>query len=240
MSFPPTAWSLLAAVGDARQVDDQQRVELLNRLITIYWRPCWAFLRRRGYSEVEAEDLTQEFWLQCLEKPWLAQADRSRGKFRSYLLTLLSHFAADQSPQRCRKQAAFEQGLVPVSVLVRSSDYSLEIPQQATPETLFMREWARSLVDAVRERLRQWCFERGRPDWYAIFAAVHFRSANEGPVTQEGLSQQFSCSRDQIRYALSQAEEHFSLELRAAVADQVATPEQIDSELQELLALIQP
>jgi hypothetical protein len=81
--------------------------------------------------------------------------------------------------------------------------------------------------------------DKGRPDWYAIFAAVHFRSPSEPPVTQEGLSQQFACSRDQVRYALSQAEEQFSAELRAAVIDQVSSPEEIDTELQELLALIE-
>ena len=238
MSFPTTAWSLLSEARDCPPQAVDRYLDILNRLICLYWRPVFGFLRARGYSNELAEDLTQEFWLRCFEERPLLNADRSRGKFRSFLLTILTRFCADQSPGRCRKQLAFEHGLVPVAALVRDDDSSFDVPEGSRADDVFMRQWAHSLVAAVREELRGWCHAKGRPDWHSIFERFHFPPDDAPIPSQEQLAHDHRCSRDQVRYAVDQTNRQFAIFLRAALADQVGSEDEIDAELAELMELL--
>ena len=233
--FPTTIWNELLVAKDP---DDPEQVLAMNRLISGYWRPVFFYLRTKGMPVEQAEDLTQEFFLRFIERQWLAPVDPSRGRFRTFLLTVLSRFVADQSPARTTLQNSFEQRLVPISALVSDKERSFEPPDTETAEEVFMRQWARAVIRNVRRRLKGWCEENGRPDWYRVFAAFNLPDATDSRVTQEAVSQQLKISRDQVRYALSQTNDKFAELLRAEIAEHVDSPEEVGREIQELQELL--
>ena len=114
----------------------------MNRFIVGYWRPIYCFVRAKGHHHQAAEDLTQEFLLKVLDRDWLSKANASRGRFRSYLLTILKRFLADQSMARLPRQRCFDKALVPLSALVREEHRSFEPPDDLLPEDIFMKRWA--------------------------------------------------------------------------------------------------
>ena len=117
--FPSTAWSMIEAAKDH---DNAGYLAAMNRFIEGYWRPVFYFIRAKGHALHQAEDFTQEFFLQFLQRDWMRRVDRRRGKFRTYLLTILVRFLADQQSNRASRQKTFDQRLVAISSLVREDD----------------------------------------------------------------------------------------------------------------------
>ncbi len=231
--FPTTAWSLLE---DAKDLASGEQTAAMNRFVVGYWRPVYGFIRAKGYAAATAEDLTQEFFLRLYERHWLAKAEPSRGRFRNYLLTILVRFLADQGAGRAPRQQQFDCRLVPISSLVRDSEKSFDVPDEATPQDIFMRQWAQALVADVRNELEVWCRSHGRPDWYEIFCAHHFPPPGEGRMSQEDLAARLRCSRDQLRYALQQTASLF----RAAIVSQVTSDDEVDAEIRDIEQLLSP
>ena len=157
MTFPSTAWSMLE---HAKSPDQAEVMAAMNRFIVGYWRPIYRFLRAKGLRHETAEDLTQEFLLKFLDRDWLAKADASRGRFRNYLLSILKRFVADQGCDRAPRQRAFDQGLVPVSALVRDEERAFEPLHHELPE------------DVLHETLG--------PRWSKRYAATWRRGAGNG------------------------------------------------------------
>ncbi len=115
--------------------------------------PVFYFLRARGYPLHRAEDLAQEFFLQFYQRGWIGRAEQQRGRFRTFLLTILTRFLSDQGPERCPRQRAFDEQLVTISVLLGDSDRSFEPPDNRTPEEIFMQQWARAVLARVQQGL---------------------------------------------------------------------------------------
>src|ERR1700728_3783666 len=158
--FPTTKWTLVVAAGDPRRKEARSAlVSLCER----YWYPLYAFLRRRGYRADQAQDLTQEFFIRLLEGRYLDRADPEKGRFRSFILTSLKFFVADEEDrQRARKRG----GGVVVQLEFSSGEerYQREPAHDETPERIFERRWALSLLDQVVERLRNEFVHHGRPE----------------------------------------------------------------------------
>lgn len=234
-AFPPTAWSM---IGDAKDRQSPGYLQAMNRLIGGYWRPVYYFLRARGYSTHQAEDLTQEFFLQLFDRQWVRNADRDRGRFRTLLLTILTRFLSDRGTERAPRQRLFDDRLVSISALVGDRERSYEPAVTEPPEDLFMKHWAASVLANVRRSLETWCQERRRPDWYEIFCAVHFPLPGSRPMTQEALAGHFRVTRDQVRYASEEVKKQFVRLLRAEVAAQVDSAEEVDLEISEITGLL--
>jgi RNA polymerase sigma-70 factor (ECF subfamily) len=233
--FPTTMWSLVGAVKHWRSLPDGGEANLFAQH---YWRPVFYFIRAKGYRLEQAEDLTQEFFLRLLDRDWIARADPARGRFRNFLLTILNRFLADQSGTRAPKQRQFDHHLVPISTLVRDEDRTFEPTVNETPEELFMRQWAKAVVGKAQADLAAWCRSQGRAAWYDIFAAVHSPPTGEPPLTQQAAAARFGVTRDQVRYALEQTAQRFVELLAAEVSDQVESPAEIQSELNDLNRLL--
>jgi len=233
--FPTTAWSVVLA---AKERDGPDYLAAMNRCVSGYWKPVFYFIRAKGYPLDRAEDLAQEFFLQMLRHDWLRRADPRRGRFRTFLLTILTRFLSDKGPKRAPKQQEFDERLVPISALMGEKDRRFEPADTETPEDVFMRQWARAVIANVRQSLELWCLGKGRPDWYAIFGAIHFPPPGERPPTQEALAERFRVTRDQVRYALEETNRQFIKLLRAEVADQVGSEGDVEAEIRELDALL--
>ncbi len=161
-----------------------------------------------------------------------------RGRFRTFLLTVLVRFLSDQAPGRAARQVVFDDRLVSIHSLLGDAEQSYEVPVNETPESLFMRQWAAALVAHVLQRLRLFYEEQGQPRWYEVFSATHALADLSERVTQEALGSRFGLTRDQVRYALDMTQKRFVHFLREEVRDQVGSEAEVDNEVRELLALL--
>src|SRR6202012_3836742 len=145
VDFPTTRWTLVVAAADP------QRKEARSALVSLcehYWYPLYAYLRRRGYPCDQAQDLTQDFFVRVLEGRYLDRADPEKGRFRSFLLTSLKFFVADEGDrQRARKRGG---GMV-VTIACSSGEerYQREPAHDETPERIYERRWVLLLIDRV-------------------------------------------------------------------------------------------
>src|SRR5512145_1680203 len=160
--FPTTRWTLVIAAADSR------RTEARSALVSLcegYWYPLYAYVRRRGYPADQAQDLTQEFFIRVLEGRYLDRADPEKGRFRSFILTSLKFFVADEEDRR----RAHKRGggvVVPLEFLSGEERYQREPAHDETPERIFERRWALSVLDRVVERLRSEFVQHGRPEHF--------------------------------------------------------------------------
>jgi RNA polymerase sigma factor (sigma-70 family) len=235
-SFPATTWSMIEKVQQADPTRTAtglsgQAQGALNRLIARYWKPIFYYLRARGRSFHEAQDLTQEFFTQLIDRDWLRLAEPARGRFRSFLLTILNRFLVDQSAGRIRKQLLFERDLLLIGQLLTDEDRAFEPASSETPETVYMRQWAANLLAAVMADLKQLCQAEGRLDWYEVFAAIRLE---DEPGTQQQLAERFGLTRDGLRHRLEVLEKRLARLLRAEVREQVDDETAVDEELAEL------
>jgi RNA polymerase sigma-70 factor (ECF subfamily) len=233
--FPSTAWGCIRLVQDHDHPDHQAA---LDQFVRTYWRPVFYFLRARGRPLHEAEDLTQDFFLKLLQCDWLDRAEPGRGRFRNFLLAILVRFLADQGPGRAPRQQVFERQIVSIQALAGPDDRAFEPPAGATPEGLFMQKWAAAVMATVQEQLRRLYAGTDRQVWYELFAAARREGEAGKAPGQEALARRFGLTRDQVRYALNQVAKRFRRLLLAEVRDQVATEEEIQEEVQDLLRLL--
>src|ERR1700691_5591508 len=160
--FPTTKWTLVVAAGDP------QRKEARSALVFLcenYWYPLYAYLRRRGYPADQAQDLTQEFFIRLLEGRYLDRADPEKGRFRSFLLTSLKFFVADEEDRRRARKRGGGM-VVPLEFPSGEERYQREPAHGETPERIFERRWALSMLDRVVERLRNEFVHYGRAEHF--------------------------------------------------------------------------
>ena len=135
------------------QDGDSRSEEALAALCEGYWLPIYAYARRRGHSSEQAEDLTQGFFTKLLEKRYLDQADRKRGKFRTFLLSSFKHYMANEWDRSQALKRGGGQRFVSLDVEQAEGRFSAEPADAVDPERLFARQWARTLLDRVLDRL---------------------------------------------------------------------------------------
>ena len=167
-AFSATQWSVVLAAGGA---DSPRASEALIQLCRRYWTPLYVFVRRQGYTVHDAQDLTQGFFARLLEKQDLAAVNRTKGKFRSFLLAGMKHFLANE---RDRAQAQKRGGgiaLISIDDGEAERRYRDEPAEQITAEQLFDRRWALTLLDQVLARLREEMANTGKA---AQFDALKF------------------------------------------------------------------
>src|SRR5258708_16840151 len=160
--FPTTRWTLVVAAADP------QRKEARSALVSLcegYWYPLYAYIRRRGYPPDQAQDLTQEFFIRVLEGRYLDRAVPEKGRFRSFILTSLKFFMADEAD---RNRAQKRSGGTVLSLEFSSGEdrYQREPAHDETPERIFERRWALSVLDQVVEKLREEFVQHGRPEHF--------------------------------------------------------------------------
>jgi RNA polymerase sigma-70 factor (ECF subfamily) len=230
--FPATAWTLLR---DVQQLPPAQYEVQRNTFLAHYWKPVFCFLRARRYSVAEAEELTQAFFERFLEKDAIRKADRQKGRFRTFMLTVLERFLSDlQNPERQSKQRLFERRWVSLSTLVTDKDRAFQPPGQAAPDSVFMKQWALALMHSIREQLKRRCAQARRPDWYEVFEVTYGGHASGPRATQESLAAQFGLTRDQVKYAQQQTRDWFAELLQGEIRQHVDSDDEVALEIREL------
>src|SRR5262245_60753920 len=186
LSFETTSWTLVQAAADGPSLD---HYSALNTLCQKYWQPVYAFIRTRGYDRETAQDLTQGFFAVLVEKNYVADADRARGRFRSFLLTAVKHFLANE---RDRAHALKRGGgRLQVPIDFDEAD-SWAIVEHATPDRVYERRWTLSLLDSVMAKLRAEFSVAGREHEFDRLAA--FLNKDGHPERYETAAAELSMS----------------------------------------------
>jgi len=230
--FQTTRWSrVLRACAD----DSVLAGPALAELCASYWYPLYAFIRRSGHDPEDARDLTQEFFARLLEKKWLAEADPAKGRFRSFLLTALKHFLANEWH---RSQTAKRGGgltFVSCDALGPEERYALEPVDPATPETLYERRWADTLMDRALARLA----EEYRTHALGWPTLQRFVVETRGEINLLDTARALGLTESALRSVVHKLRRRYQELVRAEVAETVNEPAEVDDELRHLLSLFQ-
>jgi RNA polymerase sigma factor (sigma-70 family) len=227
--FPTTRWTLVVAAGDPG------RKEARSALVSLcenYWYPLYAYLRRRGYPADQAQDFTQEFFTRVLEGRYLDRADPEKGRFRSFLLSSLKFFVADEGDrQRAHKRGGGQ--LVPLEFSSGEERYQREPAHDETPERIFERRWALLVLDRVVEKLRDEFVQHGRPEQFERLK-VFLLGQSDAPYA--ALAREMNTSEGALKVAIHRLRKRYREVFRQEIADTVADPVEVESELRFLAA----
>jgi RNA polymerase sigma-70 factor (ECF subfamily) len=160
--FQTTRWSLVLAA----RTDSAESRQALDMLCRTYRAPVLAYVRGRGYSPEEAEDLAQTFFTRFIERAFHAHADPARGRFRAFLLTALKHFLNDANDATRALKRGGEFHVRSLSSLVGGDESLTRIEDVETPERAFERAWAHSVLQTALNRLHQEAREAGKSELF--------------------------------------------------------------------------
>jgi len=231
--FATTHWSVVLAAG---QQESPQAAEALERLCRTYWSPLYAYVRRRGYSPEDAQDLTQEFFARFLEKGSFSLADPARGRFRTFLLKSLQHFLADDWKRAHRAKRGGGTFQLPLDGVAAETRYAAELTDTMTPERAYEERWAMTLLEQVLDGLRE---DYARVGKARLFAALQdFLGGPDPSASYAPLAQDLDMTPGALRAALHRLREQYRARLRAEVAHTVSDPSEIDTELHYLIGVV--
>lgn len=232
-SFPKTSWTLVAKVG--QEAAPEVREQAISELCETYWPPIYAFLRSKGNSQAEAEDLTQGFFEDFLRRENFSKATPERGKLRSFLLTSVVNY----EKQNYRKEAAQKRGGGQPTLSLDATDFEgnplvLEPIEAATPESAFHKQWALTLLNRVLESLREIYVKKGKLNQ---FEALNFViSTGQDARAYSDVALQLGCSEGSVKVAAHRLRARYQRTLRETIADTLLLGEEVDDELRELMA----
>jgi len=229
--FAATRWSIVLAAGGEHDATATRRA--LEELIQAYWFPLYAFVRRQGCQAAAAEDLVQGFLARLLEKDDLAQVDRSKGRFRSFLLAAMKNFMANE---RARDRALKRGGGVRVLALDSldaEARYAVEPADEMTPDRLFDRRWALAVLEQVLARLRREFIDAGNG---ALFETIKdCLTPDRGKLPYAQLARRLGMTEGALKVAIHRMRRRYRDLLRYEIAQTVETPAQVDEEIAYLL-----
>ncbi len=228
-AFVTTHWSVvLTAAGN----DTTQAQEALSCLCETYWYPLYAYARRRGHGPEDAQDLTQEFFARLLEKHWLARADREKGKFRSFLLMAMKRFLANEWDKAQSLKRGGQIRFVPFQFDTAETRYTREPADASTPEQVFEKQWALTLLQSVLQRLRADYEHDGKGKLFEALEPCLIGSRATQPYGE--LASTLGMTEGAVRMAVSRLRERYRQYLKDEIAKTVATPAEVDEELRHL------
>lgn len=221
----------------AAQSDEASRTRArtaLEQLCRTYWYPLYAFVRNRGYSAFDAQDLTQSFFARFIATDGFASADRERGRFRTYLLGAMKHFLANEW-HRARSQK--RGGGVPLlewDALDPETRYALEPQQSGDPDAGFDREWALEMTAHAMENLRAESAASGKGE---LFKALKGSLVGE-EAPRNDTAARLGMTEGAVKVAVHRLRQRYRALLRAIISETVSDQSDIDDELRYLVAAL--
>jgi RNA polymerase sigma-70 factor (ECF subfamily) len=231
--FTTTHWSVVLAAGADSSPGARQALEVLCRA---YWYPLYASVRRTGHSPEDAQDLTQSFFARLLEKDSLRAADPAHGRFRSFLLTALKHFVhTEWEKARAEKRGGF-RAFISLDEQDAEGRYLAEPVEGLTPDRLFEKRWAATLLELVMTRLRDECQAEGKGQLFDALTP-HLWGEHEEPTYRE-IAARFGLTESAVGVTVHRLRARYRELLRAEVARTVTAPADVDEELRHLAAIM--
>jgi RNA polymerase sigma factor (sigma-70 family) len=231
--FTTTHWSVVLA---ARQRETAESGQALEVLCQTYWHPLYSYVRRRGYPEHDAQDLTQEFFARLLEKQDLRSVDRAKGKFRSFLLAAMEHFLAKEWR---RTNAQKRGGGVDFLSLDGTSTESGPLQVAApglSPEEFFDQQWAITVLEQAVGKLGQEFRAAGKRE---VFDELKiYLTGERRDASYADLAARLNTTATALKMAVSRMRQRYGELLRAEIASTVWSPEEVEEELHALFAAL--
>lgn len=231
--FATTHWSIVLAAGHGSQPDSKAA---LAKLCEAYWYPLYAYVRRRGYDADESQDLTQEFFTVLLEKESLRAADRERGRFRSFLLTAMRRFLTKEWAKAHAKKRGGARTPIPLDPRDGETRYALEPSHDWTPERIYERRWAMTLLDQVMAELRGKYAADGKEQLFDSLKALLIRAADAPPYSR--IAADLGMTEGGVKVAVHRLRRRYRELLHSVIAQTVAHPDDVDDELRFLRTAI--
>jgi RNA polymerase sigma factor (sigma-70 family) len=227
--FATTRWTVVLEAGHKSSARSDQALEELCRT---YWYPLYAYVRHRGHSREDAEDLTQAFFARFLERNYLKGLDREHGKFRAFLLAALKHFLANEWDHAgCQKRGGHAR-ILSLDWQGAETRYHLDPADTLSPDRVFDREWALALLEQVIKRLRDECVAAGREKLFEV--AKVFLTAGKGAIPYAQPAAALGLEEGAVRVAVHRLRRRYRELLREEIAQTLAHPAQVGDELQSL------
>jgi RNA polymerase sigma factor (sigma-70 family) len=231
--FATTLWTV---VLDCKEGTGSQAREAMAQLCRTYWYPLYAYVRRSGVSEHDAQDLTQEFFARFIGKHYLKSVHQEKGKFRSFLLASLKHFLADEWDRGRALKRGGGAKMISLDDDTAETRYRLEPAYELSAEKIYERRWALILLEQVLSRLEAEFVRDGKA---ALFNELQvFLQSGRGDGSYREVGERLNMSEGAIKVAVHRMRGRYRELLRAESQQTVATPEEIDGELRHLLAAL--
>jgi len=232
-AFTTTHWSVvLEAQGESLAAQ-----EALEKLCRIYWRPIYSFVRRQGIRPEEAEDITQGFFAQLLERRKFSAIRKEKGRLRSFLLGALKYFLADEQRRAMAIKRGKGQRLIPLEELRADERIEMEPSDPMTAEMIYERRWALTVLERVLSRLKD---EYCAADNIALFDSLKELLPDEpGSPSQAEIAARLGMTENAVRQAFYRFRQRYQSLLREEIAHTVATPADIEDELRHLIAVLE-
>jgi len=208
----------------------------MDKLCRTYWYPLYAYLRRKGYSPHDSQDLTQGFFARLLARNYLNVADRNKGKFRSFLLGSLEHFLAREWTKAHAQKRGSGRPLLSLDEMDAEKRYQLEPVEELTAERIFDRRWATTLLNQAMTCLGAECAASNRGD---LFESVRcFLSGEKGELSYGQVAASLNMTEGAFKVAVHRLRQRYGELVRAEIAQTVATQEEADEELRYLFTVL--
>jgi len=228
-----TQWSQVLAARDGTDTEARAALEMLCQT---YWQPLYAYIRHQGSDPEEARDLTQAYFAELLEKDFLANVDRSKGRFRSFLLASLRNFL---SHERDRERALKRGGGTPtlsLDVEAGEAGYALRPVEATTPVDVFERRWAMTVLDRALDRLREESTAAG--DVSQFEQLKQYLTSSEPQATYREVAETTGLSEGAVATAVHRLRQRYGRCLRAEIVETVVDTAEVDDELRHMLAVV--
>jgi RNA polymerase sigma-70 factor (ECF subfamily) len=233
--FPTTHWSCVAEAGGR---DEARAREALTRLCDGYWYPLYAFVRRRGHDADEAMDIVQGYFARLLEKGVLAAADPGRGRFRSFLMADCSHYMSHHRAHRAAQKRGGGRRAVSIDARDAEGRFLAEPADDETPERLFARAWAMTLLERVVNLLREEYEAAGRASAFDRLKPMLVDGGGDVPYAQ--IAAELGTTEAAIQAAVYRLRRRYAGLLREQIAATVADPGDVEEEIRDLFAALAP
>ncbi len=231
--FATTRWSEVLAAGQECSAHSH---EALAHLCETYWYPLYAFLRRRGLSPEDAQDSTQEFFARLLAGHWLKDADRAKGRFRTFLLTALTRFLANEWDRARAEKRGGGKVAVRLDTQVAETRYQSDTHHGMAPDCLYDRQWAMTLLERALGRLEA---EQGRLGKSSAFAVMSpALTLERGDIPYARLAAQLGLSEAAARMAVHRLRKQFRQVFREEIAQTVTEPAEVEAEIRHLVTAL--
>jgi RNA polymerase sigma factor (sigma-70 family) len=231
--FSTTHWSVVLAAGEK---DSPRSAEALEKLCRTYWFPLYAYVRRKGHTPEDSQDLTQEFFSRFLKKGHLDRASRERGRFRTFLLASLQNFLRHEWERaRAEKRGG---GRVPIPWEEENAEtrYCLEVNSQLAPDRVFDQRWAMALFQNALARLQEESGASGKGAHFGELKSFLSTEPDEGAYS--GVAARLGMSKGAIAVAVHRLRQRYGELVREEIAHTVATPAEVEQEMHYLIGLM--
>lgn len=231
--FPTTHWSVIIEAGN---LESEEASEALEHLCRVYWYPLYAYVRRRGYQQHQAEDLTQEFFANFVTKNYFARACPEKGRMRSYILGAINHFLSDARDRAGRLKRGGGYRFFSFDVEAGEERFVGEPRNQLSPDRLFERRWALTVLEQVLTAVEKEYREEGKGPLFEKISG--FLIGQEDTASYGRIADELGMSQGALRVAIHRLRKRYRELFKVEIARTVATPQELDEEMRHLVAVL--